>query len=108
MHRQHTHNLASRCSISYVSDTPEARQSKQHSRTTVVNLKRFIQICGIAVTLGSLWLIYAFILSEAWFGVMIALFVAAAGLKATFEPDIIRFGKQPDAEDKRSKFESGS
>jgi len=78
------------------------------SKDNFVNLKRFIQLCGIAVTLGSLWLIYAFVLSEAWFGVMIALFVAAAGLKATFEPDVIRFGKAPDADDKRSKSESDS
>lgn len=61
-----------------------------------MNLKRFIRLCGLVVTLGSIWLIYAFVLSEAWFGVMIALFVGAAGLKATFEPDVIRFGKQPE------------
>ena len=46
-----------------------------------MNLKRFIQLCGVVITIGSLWLIYGFVLSEAWFGVMIALFVAAAGLK---------------------------
>ena len=43
--------------------------------------------------LGSLSLIYGFVLSKAWFGVMIALFIAAAGLKAAMEPDIVRFGK---------------
>ena len=57
------------------------------------------------VTLGSIWLIYGFVLSEAWFGVMIALFVAAAGLKATFEPDIVRFGKEPE-NDQRSRAAS--
>ena len=57
-----------------------------------MNLKRFIQLCGVVITIGSLWLIYGFVLSEAWFGVMIALFVAAAGLKAAIEPDVVRFG----------------
>ena len=57
-----------------------------------MNLKRFIQLCGVVITLGSLWLIYGFVLSQAWFGVMIALFVAAAGLKAAIEPDVVRFG----------------
>jgi hypothetical protein len=70
-----------------------------------VNLKRLIQLCGVVVTLGSIWLIYAFVLSEAWFGVMIALFVGAAGLKATFEPDVIRFGKAPE-DDMRSRASS--
>lgn len=64
-----------------------------------MNLSRFIQFCGIAVTIGSLSLIYGFILSKAWFGVMIALFIAAAGLKAAVQPDIVRFGKAPEDED---------
>jgi hypothetical protein len=66
-----------------------------------VNLKRFIQLCGVVITIGSLWLIYGFVLSKAWFGVMIALFVAAAGLKAAIEPDVVRFGAPAD---KRSRF----
>ena len=70
-----------------------------------MNVKRLIQLCGVVTTLGSIWLIYAFVLSAAWFGVMIALFMVAAGLKATFEPDIIRFGKAAE-DDKRSQAAS--
>ena len=66
---------------------------------------RLIQLVGLVVTLGSLWLIYGFVLSQAWFGVMIALFVVAVGLKATLQPDIIRFGKAPDV-DERSRYDS--
>ncbi len=64
-----------------------------------MNLSRFIRFCGIVVTIGSLSLIYGFILSKAWFGVMIALFIAAAGLKAAVQPDIVRFGKAADEDD---------
>ena len=69
-----------------------------------MNMKRLIQLAGLLLTLASLWLIYAFVLSQAWFGVMIALFVIAVGLKATLQPDIIRFGKAPDG-DERSRDE---
>ena len=69
-----------------------------------MNMKRLIQLAGLLLTLASLWLIYAFILSQAWFGVMIALFVIAVGLKATLQPDIIRFGRAPD-DDERSRDE---
>ena len=69
-----------------------------------MNLKQFIRFCGVAITIGSLWLIYGFILSKAWFGVMIALFVAAAGLKAAIEPDVVRFGAP---ENERTRLGSG-
>ena len=68
------------------------------------NKELLSQLCGVVITIGSLWLIYGFVLSEAWFGVMIALFVAAAGLKAAIEPDIVRFGAP---ENERTRLGSG-
>ena len=54
-----------------------------------MTLNQFVQLCGVAVTVFCLWLIYAFILSEAWFGVGLAVFVAMAGVKVIFEPHVV-------------------
>ncbi|NKC16081.1 MAG: hypothetical protein GKR94_28925 [Gammaproteobacteria bacterium] len=59
-----------------------------------MNMRRFKQLCGIVITSVSIGLIYVFIRSEAWFGVMIGLFLGAVGIQAIAQPErIFRAGK---------------
>ncbi len=65
------------------------------------------RLCGIVAVVTSLVLIVAFVLSEAWFGVLLSLFVAVVGMQIVLQPDkLLRSGKgdvEEDFQDRMSK-----
>ncbi len=73
-------------------------------RSSSYSIKR---ICGIVAVVTSLALIVAFVLSEAWFGVLLALFVGVVGMQIVMQPDeMLRAGGDDDevVEDFQDRF----
>jgi hypothetical protein len=66
-----------------------------------VNLKQFVRLCGIVVTLFSVSVAYGFILSDAWFGVGLMVFLGMVGVKVIVEPELVTREKIPDDQDRR-------
>ena len=66
---------------------------------------RIKRLLGMAAVVLSIALIISFILSEAWFGVMLALFIGVVGLQIVMAPDkMLRSGEGEEEEDFDERF----